>query len=139
MGTNETRKSISNRLKKIIFGAQHKQPYHIQQGHYIEQQACHYLTQQGLRLKQHHFQCKYGEIDLIMQQQQMLIFVEVRYRRHTNFGLAYETIHAKKQRCLIQTAQYYLQSHPHPGPCRFDIMSYSGNMPPHWIKNAFDS
>ncbi|WP_292746923.1 YraN family protein, partial [Methylophaga sp. UBA3191] len=54
---------------------------HLQSGKQAEQLACNYLEKQGLKLVQRNFYCRRGEIDLIMQDGQTLVFIEVRYRR----------------------------------------------------------
>ncbi|MBT3745088.1 MAG: YraN family protein, partial [Candidatus Thioglobus sp.] len=62
-------------------------------GNQAEDVALEYLTQQGLTLVQQNYLTKVGEIDLIMLdvQTQVLVFVEVRYRRNAHFGSAVES------------------------------------------------
>ena len=115
-----------------------------QQGEYTEQLACDYLQQQGLRLIEKNFNCKCGEIDLIMQHNDSLVFVEVRYRRNNNFGSAAESVTPNKQRKLLNTAALYLQQNPayNNQPARFDIVSITGPLQQadidiNWIENAF--
>ncbi|MGD8936565.1 MAG: YraN family protein, partial [Thiogranum sp.] len=48
-------------------------------GDSAEQLACRYLQTQGLKLLQRNFYCRGGEIDLVMQHGDSLVFVEVRY------------------------------------------------------------
>ena len=55
-------------------------------GQHAESLACRHLETQGLTLIQQNFFTPLGEIDLIMQDQDSLVFVEVRYRRHVDFG-----------------------------------------------------
>ena len=113
-------------------------------GKETESLACEYLQAQGLRLLERNFLVPQGEIDLIMEDRQSLIFVEVRYRRNNNFGSGAETISHSKQRKLLATAACYLQRHPRQAerPARFDVVSmmmenshYSIN----WIRNAFQA
>ena len=58
-------------------------------GLHYERQAEKYLQQQGLNLILRNYQCKVGEIDLIMRDQKTLVFVEVRYRRSNHYGGAH--------------------------------------------------
>ncbi len=111
-------------------------------GQEAEALACHYLQAQGLCLLERNFSVPQGEIDLIMQDQQSLVFIEVRYRRNNNFGSGAETVTRSKQRKLLAGAARYLQTNPQQAnqPTRFDVVSISmeNNQPLiNWIKNAF--
>ena len=109
-----------------------------EQGDAAEEQAKRYLEEQGLHTVARNVHGRFGEIDLIMQHDQTMVFVEVRYRRSSRFGGAIASIDMKKQRRLIATAQGYLQQHPHDGPCRFDVIALSAA--PNgveWLQNAF--
>lgn len=107
-------------------------------GQVFEKKAEHFLQEQGLKLVQRNFLCKTGEIDLIMRDQQTLVFVEVRFRKSTDFGGSEASISKTKRRHLILAAKYYLKKYyGNSVPlCRFDVVAVSGdNM--NWIKNAF--
>jgi len=113
-------------------------------GKQTEALACDYLQAQGLRLLERNFLVPQGEIDLIMEDRQSLIFVEVRFRRNNHFGSGAETVTQSKQRKLLTAAASYLQRNPQQAerPARFDVVSmvmensrYSIN----WIKNAFQA
>ncbi|MFT3742227.1 MAG: YraN family protein [Gammaproteobacteria bacterium] len=112
-------------------------------GQTMEDQACHYLLKHGLSLLQRNYTCRMGEIDLIMQQGNCMVFVEVRYRRVARFGHSLETVDRKKQQKLLKTAQYYLLCHPNYQklPCRFDVVAFSRNasqlLEIIWVKQAF--
>ena len=104
-----------------------------------EDRALAYLQQQGLVLIERNFSCKGGELDLIMQADTMLVFVEVRRRATAGFGSAAASITVSKQRRLVVAAQRYLQRYcgdlP---PCRFDVVAIDGTVIT-WFVNAFDS
>ena len=102
---------------------------HLQHGQLAEDRAQRYLRKQGLKLVARNYRSPYGEIDLIMRQRETLVFVEVRYRCNQIFGLAAETVDWRKQKKLRSTAEHYLQSEKssHDRPCRFDVISLSGN------------
>jgi len=106
-------------------------------GKKAEDVACNFLIQNGLSLVTRNFSCRYGEIDLIMQDSDTLVFVEVRYRQSNKFGMAAETIDNNKQRKLVFTANYYLQKNPSPLATRFDVIAMSEKHPIEWISNAF--
>ena len=106
-----------------------------------EAEACAYLQKQGLCLIQQQYHCRYGEIDLVMQDEQCLVFIEVRLRRNQKGGCALASISPSKQKKIIHTAEYYLYQHPETQhlPCRFDVIAFDGwHSKPQWIKHAFD-
>ena len=83
-----------------------------------------------------------GELDLVMRDDGVLAFVEVRYRRSDAYGGGAASVDARKQRKLLLAAQLFLQQHPALAtlPCRFDVIEASGapDAPQlHWIRNAF--
>ena len=63
-----------------------------------------------------------GELDLIMQQNNILVFVEVKLRRSRKQGHPLEALTPRKKQHLLQAARYYLLKHPHLGPIRFDAV-----------------
>lgn len=99
--------------------------------------AAQYLQQIGLKLVTRNYRCRFGEIDLILQDGAALVFVEVRLRSSKDFGGAAASIDARKQAKLIRAAQHYLATLPHIPPCRFDAILLGSTADPEWIKNAF--
>lgn len=110
-------------------------------GDNAENQACNYLQQQGLKLIERNYRSRRGEIDLVMQQDKTLVFVEVRLRTNERFGSAAESVTSRKQGRIIAAAQHYLQQQPSSLACRFDVVAISGKEAPsiNWIPNAFQS
>lgn len=110
-----------------------------QLGGEAEQLAAAYLKQQGLKLVASNYQCRFGEIDLIMRDGQTLVFVEVRLRHNVSFGGAAMSITTAKRQKIIRTAEHYLQQHGD-SACRFDaiLMSTASVQGIEWIKGAFD-
>ena len=114
-----------------------------------EQSALDYLCSAGLHLIRRNFNCKLGEIDLIMRhrsqsQPRILVFVEVRYRQSADYGGAAASVTQAKRSRIIRTAKRFLQRHPRytSWPCRFDVIAVTGQ--PHalhinWLRSAFDS
>lgn len=120
----------------------------IEIGQKMEDLACHYLKKKGLRLLLRNYRCKMGEIDLIMQDGDYLVFIEVRYRSQASHGSSLESIHYAKQVKLIRTAEYYLLTHDLNVNCnaRFDIIAIDRkvslvreyNLQIHWLKNVIE-
>ena len=111
-------------------------------GKKAEEIALNHLKKAGLRLIQPNFLCKLGEIDLIMKDQQTIVFVEVRYRKSVRFGTGAETVRYYKQQRIIRAAQVFLKSTKwtNTKPCRFDIVDLTGDLSQpdiRWIKSAF--
>jgi putative endonuclease len=110
-------------------------------GEQQEQQANEFLTAQGLKLLARNFSCKFGEIDLIMQDHEFLVFVEVRYRQHQDYGTGLESVTHNKQRKIINSAQCYLSRNKlRDAACRFDVVAITdkqGILQFNWIKDAF--
>lgn len=80
-------------------------------GDAAERIAAQFLSKQGYTLLERNFQCRAGEIDLIMRHGRTYVFVEVRYRTNRSRGSASESVtQYKYQRCL-KTAQYWLMKH----------------------------
>ena len=111
----------------------------IKPGVLAEQLAAQYLQQHGLKLLQANYRCRFGEIDLILQDGDTHVFAEVRLRSGSIFGGAAASIDARKQAKLVRTAQHYLSGFQRIPPCRFDaILLQSTDINQiEWIKNAF--
>ena len=107
------------------------------QGSRYEEQALAHLSRQGLTLVERNFSCKGGEIDLIMQERDYLVFVEVRQRAARSHGGAAASITPAKQRRLIIAAQVYLLRYRSLPPCRFDVVAIDGATLS-WLKNALE-
>jgi putative endonuclease len=103
-----------------------------------ERLACTYLEKSGLRLLDRNYRCRRGEIDLVMRDADILVFVEVRFRASSRFGTPAETVDIRKQRRLAAAAAHYLQRHPTNLPCRFDVVALSGANSINWIRSAFN-
>jgi putative endonuclease len=104
-------------------------------GDAAEEQALQYLDAQGLRLVQRSFLCKGGEIDLIMQEGDCLVFIEVRSRASSNYGGAVASITPQKQRRWQHAAQVYLSQLKKEPTCRFDVVAIEqGQLT--WLKNV---
>ena len=81
------------------------------QGAAAEETAWRFLQQQGCRLRARNWHCPFGEIDLIVEHQATLVFVEVRYRQSQAYGGAAHSIGATKLGRLQRSAEYYIQQH----------------------------
>lgn len=109
-----------------------------------EREAERYLISLGYRLLASNWRCRSGEIDLIMCDADVLVFVEVRTRTSDHrFGTAVESVQARKQQQVRTIAQYYLlRQRAGDIPIRFDVVTVllprdgGAAVVEHW-KNAF--
>jgi putative endonuclease len=112
------------------------------QGDQAEAWALDYLQKNGWQLVVANFRSAFGEIDLIVKQQQLLLFVEVKQRRSARFGSAQAMVTTQKQHKIILTSQYFLQQHSQYQQyhLRYDVIAIDtqGSTPQiTWLPNAF--
>jgi putative endonuclease len=103
-----------------------------------ESRAARFLKSHGLTLVARNWRCRFGEIDLVMEDGAALVFVEVRLRSRSDFGGAAASVTPAKQKRLLAAARQYLADLKTLPACRFDVVALSGDGEPEWIKNAFD-
>ena len=113
-------------------------------GAHWEKTAESFLLAQGLELLQRNFSSRFGEIDLIMEDQKTVVFVEVKYRRSNSHGSGADAVTFHKQGRISRTAAWYLAMNPHRAEqfCRFDVISIDpgkSDQGIEWIKGAFYS
>lgn len=105
--------------------------------------ALNFLTRKGLHCIRRNFRCRLGEIDLVMQDGDCLVFVEVRYRSSTRFTRAGLTVDSHKQRRIIRTAALFLAGRARYAlnTVRFDVIAIHGGDRDEntleWIRDAF--
>ena len=76
-----------------------------------EHLAANALAERGYHILERNFRCRHGEIDLIAEHEQDLVFVEVKTRRGTAYGRPEEAVTPPKQRKIMEVASYYLALH----------------------------
>jgi putative endonuclease len=108
-----------------------------------ESAAEEYLRRKGYRILARNLRSPLGELDLVAEHGQVLVFVEVKARRTDVFGGAIYAVHHRKQEKLIQlAAQYLARRHIKNRLCRFDVVLLQGSdaVAPQieHIQNAFE-
>ncbi len=113
-------------------------------GKQYEDQAREYLVQRGLTLLNQNYHCRFGEIDLIMLQQGVLCFIEVKFRANMGFGGAASAIPLQKQKKIVITALFFIAQNTRLAQhaMRFDAFliqrrASNQNHNVNWIQNAF--
>jgi len=114
----------------------------LSKGRFAEDLAFDYLLKSGLKPLARNYRCPRGEIDIIMQHDETITFIEVRYRKNDHYISTIETIDKRKCKHIIETSQHFLQANRKAAkyPCRFDVIALTGNLTKpdiEWIKNAF--
>ncbi len=113
-------------------------------GRWGESVVGEYLRKQGYRLVAASWQCRFGEIDLIAENREYLVFVEVKLRKNADHGEAREFVTPSKQRKVRTAASLYLAQHPTELQPRFDVaevyapQGMATALPQiHYLANAF--
>lgn len=113
-------------------------------GRWAEDLAARHLAAHGLVCRDRNFRSRYGEIDLVMEDGEVLVFVEVRSRGGTGFLDPAESVDRSKRARIARTADAWLRNRravPVPA-CRFDVVAVTGGPDApgiRWMRNAFDA
>lgn len=94
-----------------------------QLGAWGESVAATRLEAEGYRIVTRNWRCRQGEIDLIAQAGEILVFVEVKTRRGRSMGTPEEALTPQKSQKLIQLAQLYLAEHDLDVDWRIDLVA----------------
>jgi putative endonuclease len=97
-----------------------------------EEKALAYLVKKGFRLLAQNYRHKRGEIDLVMQDRNTLVFVEVKWRSGSAYGYPEEAIQAGQEEKLRETAEAYQLEQGWDGPVRFDVIAIINNKIEHF-------
>jgi len=121
-----------------------KERSHIDTGRLGEQIAAKYLMKKKVLILSRNIQTPYGEIDLIGETDDCLIFFEVKTRRKKHFGYPESSVHSTKQEHMVNSAIAYLQDNDElERPWRIDVIAVNlfASKPPEikWFKNAIIS
>jgi putative endonuclease len=108
-----------------------------------EAEAERYLRGKGYRIVARNLRSSLGELDLVAEDGEVLVFVEVKARRTAQFGGAIHAVHRQKQHKLIKLASQFLaQRHWMDRSCRFDVVlleaTERATLEVEHIQNAFD-
>jgi len=132
---------ITNSLKILTDLFKRPTP-NIKAGQQAEQITEQFLIGHHLKLICRNYLTKVGEIDLIMLEDETVVFIEVRLRTNVLVA-AIETVDLRKQKKIIKTAHLFLQNNPcyRTYPCRFDVVALDtlSRPEPLWLKDAFQN
>ena len=107
-----------------------------------ERLAEQYLKKKGYKIVERNYRCRGAELDLIVLDRRVIVFVEVKTRTGHGFGSPFEAVEFRKQQKMIQAAQYFLNEKKlHQRDARFDVVGISwprGEPVVEHIENAFE-
>lgn len=107
------------------------------EGNIGEVLSVNFLKKQGYKILSINFKTKFGEIDIIAQDKDTIVFVEVKRRETLKFGRPIEAIDYRKELKIKRVAEYYLnKTKNYEVNVRFDVIEILGKEISH-IKNAF--
>jgi putative endonuclease len=110
-------------------------------GSAAERAALEFLRRRGFQPVETNHRNERGEIDLVALDGDTLCFVEIKARSRGEYGGAAAAVDARKRRRVCRAAEVYLARNPHPGPCRFDVVSLDredGEWKVTFYPNAFE-
>lgn len=102
--------------------------------------AVRFLTEQGYTILERNYRNPYGELDVIAEKGEYLVYVEIKFRSGGQCGDPLEAVDRRKQRQICRVAFYHYVRYGAAGerPCRFDVIGVYGDGSIKHIENAFD-
>lgn len=104
-------------------------------GNQGEDLAVAYLQKHGYTILARNFYFQKAEIDIIAKKEDMLVVVEVKWRKSDLHGAPYQFVTPKKRKLMARAAKYYIQKFEWPGETRFDIISIVGTAQNHTLEH----
>lgn len=115
-------------------------------GAFGERSAADYLRNKGYTILEMNYRCRCGEIDIIAEDSDFLVFVEVKLRKDSHFAEAREFVTYSKQQKIKKSALFYISgiSGKYSGKqARFDVieiyapLGQAGGIKINHIEDAF--
>ena len=102
-----------------------------------EDKAIEYLKMRNYTILDRNFNSHFGEVDVVAWDGEYVVFIEVKARKDTEFGMPREAVNWRKQKTIVKVAEYWLYKHKRVGePVRFDVVEILGDKITH-IVDAF--
>ncbi len=110
-------------------------------GDAAEDAAARHLADAGCPILARNARYRGGEVDLVVREREVLVFVEVRMRGSSRFGGAALSVNSSKQQRIMRAAQQWLFAHygERWPACRFDVVTVDGSGTIEWIRDAFQT
>ena len=90
--------------------------------------AADYLIHNGFTILERNYRCKLGEIDIIAVKDDIVRFIEVKYRKDFNYGYSAEAVSKRKQEKIRKCAQWFMSERnmSQDRCCSFDVIAIQG-------------
>lgn len=102
-------------------------------GNSAEEKAVQFLIAKNYQILHQNWRYKHAEIDIIAKDFETIVFVEVKYRKNSNFGFPESFVTKNKIKKMHQAAQAFIDEHNWEGELRFDIIAIEANNIEHFI------
>lgn len=96
---------------------------HLETGRSGEAEAFRFVQEIGYKILEVNWRYKHLEVDIIAMDHDVLVFIEVKTRRSSRYGLPFEAVDYRKQQKLNRAANLYISYKKYQGDVRFDIIS----------------
>lgn len=114
---------------------------HNETGKWGEEKASTFLIEKGFEILEKNYRHKHMEVDLIATKDKTLIFIEVKTRSGTGFGMPEEFVNYTKAKLIMKAAEHYIYAKDWHFDIRFDIVSIlilpNGSLNIRHIEDAF--
>ena len=134
--------NIINYINKLFNIKKKRKPHkrYVGNGYKGEQIACRFLKKSGYEIIDKNYRCRFGELDIIAVENNVLCFIEVKSRKSYEYGLPEEYVDRRKQEKLITTSYLYsIAKKSTIADRRFDVISVNlQDLECSVIKNAFE-
>lgn len=107
-------------------------------GFFGERKAVKYLKKKGYKIVCRNYKCPFGEVDVIAEQGDTLVFAEVKTRSSDAFGLPNEAVDRERKSRYVRSAKYYFAGKSIERTVRFDVIEILNGKINH-IENAFSA
>lgn len=117
-----------NFLEKLRFDYEAELLNKRGRGSFYEDVCVEYLIKNGFDILHRNYRCKLGEIDIIAKKDDIIRFIEVKFRGSDSYGSALEAVDFRKQRRIMRAASWFLNEYGlNDVQCSFDVMTVENN------------
>ena len=107
-------------------------------GFWGESKAVRYLKKKGYKILERNYRCPFGEIDIIAEKDDVVVFCEVKTRTSVNYGLPNQAVDRERKRRYVNSAKFYFMKKEKTCTVRFDVIEILNGKINH-IENAFQA
>jgi putative endonuclease len=110
---------------------------HNLSGQKAEEKAAVFLQGKGYEILARNYRYKRSEIDIIARKENLMVFVEVKYRRGNSYGDPEASVDEKKEAQVLSGAENYIFENDWNGEIRFDVVSILSDYSIEHFEDAF--